>query len=162
VSLAPAVLAQVYRFAGGPVDISCAPSVDGWSALTWKVERRIVVLDSLCSAADRFAQNPVLPVKRGDPLSDPAFAALVIIHETQHIAHPEYSEAVANCAALDLVATFSTALGSSRKTAPRMFLRARYWTTRQPAEYQSRCTAGTTATGKIRDPGLVLRPSLRG
>jgi hypothetical protein len=166
VLLAPVVLAWMVAAVGSPVNPDHIPlpltvtcmntgSVDGhadygtYDGNTFTGPIRIKINTPVCKTANRFVRKPRLR-PNNDSQRDPAWALFVITHEPQHIAHPFYSEAEADCAALAQIKPFARALGASRVTALRIYLRARWWANQEPKIYRSRCTAGTSF--RIRTP----------
>ena len=145
IQLAPGLVIVAALFAGHPIHVECqATLMDGDSGYADYATHTIVVQNPVCRGVNGFARNPTLSVDTevwsGSDASL-SFSMVILLHETQHFAHPDYSEAQVNCAALGLLPRFARILGASVKTSRLARRYARMWIHElEPAEYQSACT----------------------
>ena len=145
IQLAPGLVIIAAFFAGHPIHVQCLTNMpNGDTGLAVYATHTIEVDKTVCRGVNGFARNPTLSVDTevwsGSDASL-SFSMVILLHETQHFAHPDYSEAQVNCAALGLLPRFARILGASVKTSRLARRYARMWIHElEPAEYQSACT----------------------
>jgi hypothetical protein len=156
IQLVPIVLAQVALIAGGPVTVQCRATVPQSGLESYGAEysaaayadltaHTIVIENSDCRNVNSFARKPTLSAdievwSGGD--ASRSWSMQILLHETQHFAHPDYSEAQVNCASLALLPRFARTLGANVKTSRLAKRYARMWIhDEEPPQYQSTCTA---------------------